>query len=518
MSRPVGCRHGVRDRGPGPTGGGGRRGRRTGPAGRGLRRRRRPAVPRDRRGPAAGRPTPCGAVSRWGPSGRWSRTRGSSSGSSWTSPTRRCRRRSTTRPPPSRPSTRSTTCSSPSAGGTWTTAGCATGTGSCDSSTAPRTGPTYVILAVSEVRQFGAGSLQVNRRLRAMLEHLLEVLPDDRRPPLREELALLGSAVRAEFPGRGGPPAGRSRGLIRGSAGRSRNRDRRRLNRGRTWKRRSNSLRKPRCSSSSWPAWSTAGLGLGVRDVVAPLRRTRLVAFAMVANFVVAPAIACGLTVAVRPGPALRDRPAPARAGAAGAPFLPKLAELARGDVAFSVGLMLLAHGRERGVHAGRPAAPDPRTVGGPVADPASAPADDAAPARRSEWLVRARSERWAARLRPLFAAVSNVSMVLAVVLLIGLNFEAMIGTFGSGAVAAAVLFVSAILSPSATWLGGPAPDTRSVLGLGTGQRNVAAALHRRDAELRRPRRRRHAPGRRPSSGWSSWCPRPAGSARGAGP
>ena len=57
----------------------------------------------------------------------------------------------------------------------------------------------FVMLAVSEVRQFGADSLQVNRRLRAMLQHLLEVLPEDRRPPLREELALLGSGVERTY-------------------------------------------------------------------------------------------------------------------------------------------------------------------------------------------------------------------------------------------------------------------------------------------------------------------------------
>ena len=59
--------------------------------------------------------------------------------------------------------------------------------------------PDFVSLAVSEVRHFGAGSIQVNRRLRAMLEHLLDVLPEDRRPPLREELALLGNAVDRNF-------------------------------------------------------------------------------------------------------------------------------------------------------------------------------------------------------------------------------------------------------------------------------------------------------------------------------
>jgi bile acid:Na+ symporter, BASS family len=51
-----------------------------------------------------------------------------------------------------------------------------------------------------------------------------------------------------------------------------------------------------------------------------------------------------------------------------------------------------------------------------------------------------------------------------------------MIGTFGSGAVAVAVLFVALLLF-SGYALGGPGPGARSVLGLGSGQRNIAAAL-----------------------------------------
>jgi bile acid:Na+ symporter, BASS family len=89
---------------------------------------------------------------------------------------------------------------------------------------------------------------------------------------------------------------------------------------------------------------------------------------------------------------------------------------------------------------------------------------------------VRSRSERWSSWLRPVFGMVSNVSMILAVVLLIGLNFRAMLGTFGTGAVAVAVVFVSISLAVGYA-LGGPALGTRSVLGLGTGQRNIAAAL-----------------------------------------
>ncbi len=60
--------------------------------------------------------------------------------------------------------------------------------------------PDYVTLAISEIRQYGEGSLQVTRRLRALLEHLIAMLPEVRQPPLRQELALLNNAVLRKFP------------------------------------------------------------------------------------------------------------------------------------------------------------------------------------------------------------------------------------------------------------------------------------------------------------------------------
>lgn len=59
--------------------------------------------------------------------------------------------------------------------------------------------PDFVMLAVSEIRQYGDTSLQVNRRLRAMLGHLIEVLPPARRPALQAELELLGSGAQRKF-------------------------------------------------------------------------------------------------------------------------------------------------------------------------------------------------------------------------------------------------------------------------------------------------------------------------------
>jgi uncharacterized membrane protein len=53
----------------------------------------------------------------------------------------------------------------------------------------------YVWLAFEEVTVAGAGSPQIPRRLRAVLEDLLEVAPPERRPPLERQLELLESAV-----------------------------------------------------------------------------------------------------------------------------------------------------------------------------------------------------------------------------------------------------------------------------------------------------------------------------------
>ncbi len=49
----------------------------------------------------------------------------------------------------------------------------------------------FVYLAVTEIRQFGGTSIQVARRLRAMLEDLIETLPHERTVLLRTELKLL---------------------------------------------------------------------------------------------------------------------------------------------------------------------------------------------------------------------------------------------------------------------------------------------------------------------------------------
>jgi uncharacterized membrane protein len=58
----------------------------------------------------------------------------------------------------------------------------------------------FVRLAVTEIRQFGGQSIQVTRRLRALLENLLQTVPEARRPLLREEVNLLRRSAERFFP------------------------------------------------------------------------------------------------------------------------------------------------------------------------------------------------------------------------------------------------------------------------------------------------------------------------------
>jgi uncharacterized membrane protein len=58
----------------------------------------------------------------------------------------------------------------------------------------------FVRLAVTEIRHFGGSSIQIARRLRAMLVDLIETLPSERAESLRQELDLLRRSAARFFP------------------------------------------------------------------------------------------------------------------------------------------------------------------------------------------------------------------------------------------------------------------------------------------------------------------------------
>ncbi len=59
--------------------------------------------------------------------------------------------------------------------------------------------PDFVNLALDEIRIYGEGSLQVSRRLKALLNDLLRRLPECRREPIEAQLRLVDASIDAGF-------------------------------------------------------------------------------------------------------------------------------------------------------------------------------------------------------------------------------------------------------------------------------------------------------------------------------
>src|SRR5436190_18165004 len=164
------------------------------------------------------------------------------------------------------------------------------------------------------------------------------------------------------------------------------------------------------------------GLGLTVVGIIAPLRDVRRVVLSLLANFVLVPLIALAIGALLR-----LDQPLGVGllllGSAAGAPFLPKLAQLAKGNLAFAVGLMVLLM---------------VITVGYlPLVLPLLLPGVSVNPAKIASSLfllmllplagalaINARFPNFAARVRPTLNKVSSLSLMLLILLLVVTNIN----------------------------------------------------------------------------------------------
>lgn len=216
------------------------------------------------------------------------------------------------------------------------------------------------------------------------------------------------------------------------------------------------------------------GTGLTVGEIVAALRNHRLIMVALLANFVLMPLGALTLAKVL-----WLDEPLGVGllllGCAAGAPFLPKLAQLSRGNLPFAVGAMVLLM---------------IITVGYlPIVLPLLLPEVTVNPAKIAQSLIvlmllplgiglfaKARHGRLSARVKPFLDRLSSISLVLLILLISIVNFDKVLQVFGTRGILAGLLFIA--FGCLMGWLlGGPGDDTRRVLALGTGQRNIAAAL-----------------------------------------
>jgi BASS family bile acid:Na+ symporter len=216
------------------------------------------------------------------------------------------------------------------------------------------------------------------------------------------------------------------------------------------------------------------GLSLTVAQILAPLRNYKLIVFALLANFVLMPFAAFGIAKLLR-----LDEPLGIAllllGTASGAPFLPLLARISKGNLAFSVGLMVLL----MVVTVGYMPLVLPLFLEGVSVDPVKI-------ARSLVFLmmlplalgllVKSRLNGLAVKVQPSLGRASLVSLALLIALLLITNMRNVLSLYGTRGVLASILFIAA--GSGFGWvLGGPRSDSRGVMALGTAQRNIAAAL-----------------------------------------
>ncbi|NOX61113.1 MAG: bile acid:sodium symporter family protein [Chloroflexi bacterium] len=222
------------------------------------------------------------------------------------------------------------------------------------------------------------------------------------------------------------------------------------------------------------------GLSLTIPQITKPLKNGKLLVMALVANFILVPLLAYVLTLVFGNlfGGFTEDNTIAflLLATAAGAPFLPKLAQMARGNVAYSVGLMTLL-----------------MVVSVfflPIVLPLLLPGVqvDAAAIARSLVItmliplaiglfIRARYEESADHLQPIFGQASNTALLLMMGVLLLMNVKTILGTVGTGVLLAGVIFYLGSFIIGFLLGFGADEGTKSVLALGTGQRNLSAAF-----------------------------------------
>jgi len=216
------------------------------------------------------------------------------------------------------------------------------------------------------------------------------------------------------------------------------------------------------------------GLSLTMQQIIDPLKNTRMIIMALVANFVLVPALAYGLTILFN----LDDTLSVGLillSTAAGAPFLPKLVDLAKGNIAFSVGLMVLLM--------------VVTIIYLPLVLPlllgdVEVSAWDIAQSLIIMMLIplaiglfiKARYKDAAAKIQPTFGMAANIALITLAVLGLILNFSSMIALVGTRGILAGIIFIIIALIIGYLF-GGSDPRDKSVMGLGTAQRNISAAL-----------------------------------------
>jgi BASS family bile acid:Na+ symporter len=216
------------------------------------------------------------------------------------------------------------------------------------------------------------------------------------------------------------------------------------------------------------------GMSLTMAQILQPLKNTRLVTLALLANFVLVPLLAYVIKLVIPLEQSLGIGLI-VLATAAGAPFLPKLVQGAKGDVAFGVGLMVLLM--------------VVTIIYVPIVLPLLLTGVQVDPWDIAQslivlmliplaigLLIKSHSPDSAAHWQPFMNKISSLAILVLLVVALGLNASNILSLIGTGGILALLLFITGSLLIGLL-LGGRESAVRSVMGLGVAQRNISAAI-----------------------------------------
>jgi BASS family bile acid:Na+ symporter len=216
------------------------------------------------------------------------------------------------------------------------------------------------------------------------------------------------------------------------------------------------------------------GLGLKVSQIVKPLKSPLLIANVLLTNFLLVP-LAVLLIVSFVPVDEGTKIALIILALAAGAPFTPKLVEIAKGDIALATAVMLL----QMVVTVVILPFALPLMLGGDIVVDSMAIAKSLVimmiiPLVLALW-VKAKFEAVAAVWQGRMVKFSNILLLVIIVLMSILNGKDIVAIFGYDMIAV-IIFMLASLAIGYV-AGGKLYHNRVVSSLSAGQRNISAAL-----------------------------------------
>ena len=216
------------------------------------------------------------------------------------------------------------------------------------------------------------------------------------------------------------------------------------------------------------------GLNFFPKQFLEPLKDKSLILKSLVANFVLLPIITYIIlqVIPLEQGLAIG---LVLIASGAGSPFMLKLVQFMKADMAFAVGLMLILSIVTLFYM--------PLILSFLLPGVSVNPLSIAVSLLFLIFLpliigttVKSRYNEIAKTIQPTFNQISNIFIVIVIVLYLGLNYKDFLAVFGTGALIATIIFILAAFIIGYL-LGGPSKNTKSVLGMGTAIRNSSAAF-----------------------------------------